>query len=143
MPLFASVIHALRAWFTSFPIIQKLLPHHLTLLFGGLGIQFLEKFLYKVLPFSSYSGLNTLFNTIPLSILAYFAYLLGAWLTLISRDIKLLSYGLWLKAFIIVFPFVGFGLGTLVEIAVYIYLGYLVYKFAASPATNQDTSLRM
>ena len=137
MQQFSNVIRELRTWLLSFSFIQVLSPFRLYLLFGGIGVGFLQALLFKVLPYSSYGVLDFMFYTIPLSAVAGYSFLLGVWLTLISSDIKYLPYGLWAKAVLILFPFMAISVNSLISVAVYAYLGYLAFKYLASSFAEQ------
>ncbi len=71
MQQFAVAVKEIRTFLNSFSIVRLIFPFHLHILFGGLGILFLEKLLYRSVSYSSYDTLNTLFNDIPLHLIAY------------------------------------------------------------------------
>ncbi|MEF2967431.1 hypothetical protein V3851_16515 [Paenibacillus sp. M1] len=133
MQQFSIVLLELRKWFESLRWFGFIRRFELQLLFGGLGVLFLEELLFAVLPYQSFYFLSTIFHTIPLSTLASYAFLIGAWSSLVSGNVKYVPYGLWFKAFLILFPFVGISLGTLISAAVYVFLGYILFKFTVSP----------
>ncbi|MGU3472865.1 hypothetical protein ACLBWT_17185 [Paenibacillus sp. D51F] len=132
MQKFSEVLKALRNWYESFAWYSLLRSFEMHLLFGGLGVLLLKVLLYQILPYSSYTTLNTLFYTIPLSAIAYHAFLLGIWLTLASVNVKYTPYGLWAYAFIDLFPFTGMSLSSLITPAVYIVLGYALFRYTSS-----------
>lgn len=140
MKRFALVVHALREWLTSISLLRRLLPYSLHFMFGGVGILFLYEFLLQVVSFSGYRTIDTLFNKFPLFLLGYYGFFLGSLLTLISRQVKLLPFGLWAYAFVLLFPFEYFNLHTIVGAALYILLGYGLFRFAASVYGNEDAS---
>lgn len=138
MQQFWVVLQELRKWFESFGWYRQLRKYDMQLLFGGLGVGFLYEILYLILPYQSTSGLITLFYTIPLLALAHQAFLLGAWLTLTSGNIKYLPYALWLEAVLIIFPFSHITLSGLIPAAVYALLGYFVFKYTATAYTDKS-----
>jgi hypothetical protein len=139
MKQFASVVSALRAWFTSLPWVRKVLPYHLHLLFGGVGILFLYELLLNMVSFSSWDTIHTLFHKIPLYALGYFGFFAGIWLTLVSKNVKYLPYGLWAQAFVILFPFENLGLLEILRSILYIGAGFAVFRYAASSYSEADT----
>nr|WP_280521259.1 hypothetical protein [Paenibacillus mangrovi] len=122
-----------RKWFQSFRLYGILAPIELHLLFGALGVQFLYDLLISILPYSSNHVLSFIFHTIPLLVIAQYAFWVGAWLTLVSSNVKYLPYALWINAFIILFPF---GFGGLISALVYALLGYVLFKYSASSYAN-------
>lgn len=137
MQQFAVVIKEIRTFLTSFKLVKLLLPYHLHILFGGLAVLFLEELLARTE--ISYRTFSTLFYDIPLHLIAYYGFFVGVWLTLISNNIKLLSYGLWGYAFLALFPFEYLGLGNFVQAAIYAIGGYLLFRFAASSSNSAHT----
>nr|WP_237391952.1 hypothetical protein [Paenibacillus dendrobii] len=131
-----------RKWFQSFRLYGVLAPFELHLLFGALGIQFLHKLLIAILPISSYHALSVIFVTIPLLVIAHYAFWIGAWLTLVSSNVKYLPYALWINAFIILFPFTSIGLSGLVKVLVYVGMGYVLFRYTASKYANISSSGR-
>ncbi|GAB6992328.1 hypothetical protein [Paenibacillus pini] len=142
MQQFSIVLRELRKWYELFRWYPVLASYELILLFGGLGVLFLEALLYAVLPGSSYHALDIMFNVIPLGIIAHYAFWVGAWLTLASSNIKYLPYALWINALLILFPFRSFSLGTLVSALVYAVLGYLLFKYTASSYSSVTSAKR-
>ncbi|MBO9607769.1 MAG: hypothetical protein J7639_17540 [Paenibacillaceae bacterium] len=146
MKSFAVLLQQLTTWLTSFSWVNQLMPLRLLMLFGGLGLSLADDVMYRFLfDYSSgYRVYDFLFNTIPLSSIGAIAFLAGAWLTLVSPDVKLLPIGLWGKAFVILFPFSGWFLNSLLMAAMYVWLGYLLYRFTASAeATNPNQTTSM
>ncbi|MBW5447478.1 hypothetical protein GE107_15580 [Cohnella sp. CFH 77786] len=139
MKQFASVVRELRAWLASLSWIRGLLPYHLHLLFGGVGIQFLYDLLLRIVPYSGYNAIDTLFNKIPLYVIGYYGFLLGIWLTLVSRNVRYLPYGLWAYAFVLLFPFEYLGLQTIVSAILYVLFGYALFRYSASSYSETDT----
>lgn len=129
---FSVVLLELRKWFESFRWYQLLQPFALRLLFGGLGVMFLYEILFGMLSFGSYSALSMIFYTIPLYSIANHVFLLSAWVTLASKEVKYLPYALWIKAFIMMFPFSDISLSGLIPVAVYAFLGYILFKYSAT-----------
>ena len=139
MQQFAVVVKEIRKFLASFQIVTFLLPFHLYILFGGLGVLFVEEILYRNVSYSNYDALNTLFNDIPLHVIAYYGTFAGLWLTLISKNVKYLPYGLWGYAFLALFPFEGLSLFDIVRAAIYAFGGYLLFRFSASSSSKSDT----
>lgn len=135
MRQFAVVVRELRTWFASLPFVKFLMPYHLILLFGGVGLLFLEELLYKIISYSSY---DTLFYDIPLHLLAYYSFFVGAWLTLISKDVKFLPYGMWAYAFVALFPFQNLYLGHIVTAVIYAVGGYFLFRYSATAYSDSD-----
>ncbi|GIP28114.1 hypothetical protein J23TS9_32440 [Paenibacillus sp. J23TS9] len=142
MQQFSVVLQETRKWFQSFRLYGVLAPFELHLLFGALGIQFLHELLYAILPYSSHHALNVIFVTIPLLLIALYAFWIGAWMTLVSGNVKYLPYALWINAFVILFPFNNIGLGGLVGALVYVGLGYVLFRYTASAYANVNHSGR-
>ncbi|MDR0268537.1 hypothetical protein [Paenibacillus sp.] len=136
MQQFAVVLNETRKWFNSFKWFGVLAPFELHLLFGALGIQFLHGLLRAILPISSYHSLNIIFYTIPLLVIAHYAFWIGAWMTLVSSNVKYLPYALWINAFVILFPFTNIGLGGLVNALMYVGFGYALFRYSASTYVN-------
>jgi hypothetical protein len=63
MQQFAVVVKEIRKLLTSFKIVNLVLPYHLHILFGGLGLMLLWELLTRTS--ISYRTLNLLFNDIP------------------------------------------------------------------------------
>jgi len=131
MKQFAAVTSALRDWYTGFKWYPLLKSVELYLLFGGLGIMFFREFIYLVTPYTANKALNIIFYTIPLQSLSYHAFLLGAWLVLVSNNVKYLPYALWGYAIYYLFPFTSISLSMLIVAFVYSLLGYGAFKYSA------------
>lgn len=140
MNQFAVVLRELKKWLTSFPVINLLLPYSLYLMFGGVGIQFLRELLEQILPYSSYHGIHVLFDTIPLSVIGYYAFFVGLWLTLISPSVPYVAYGLWAYAFVTLFPFEYLNLLLIVRAVIYVVAGYLMFRYAGAAPLKRGTS---
>lgn len=138
MKQFASVVRELRAWLTSIPWIRSFLPYHLHLLFGGVGILFLYELLLQIVSYSGYNTIDTLFNKIPLYVIGYYGFFAGIWLTLISKNVKHLPYGLWAYAFVQLFPFEYLGLQTIVSAILYVLFGFALFRYSASSYSEAD-----
>jgi len=95
-------------------------------------VLFLEKLLYRTVSYSGYDTLNTLFNDIPLHVIAYYGFFVGVWLTLVSKDVKLLAYGLWAYAFVALFPFEYLRLEHFVQAVIYLAAGYGIFRYAST-----------
>lgn len=138
MQQFAVVVREIRKLLTSFKLVNQLLPYHLHILFGGLGVLFLEDLLYRTASFSSYNTLNTIFYDIPLHLIAHYGFFVGIWFTLISPNIKYLPYAFWGYAFVVLFPFEGLGLFELVRAAIYAGAGYALFRFSATSYSESN-----
>jgi hypothetical protein len=139
MQRFGLVVHALREWLISIVWLRALFPLSLYLLFGGVGVLFLYELLLQVV--SSYSAFRTvdvLFNKIPLYVIGYYGFFLGGWLTLISKNVKYLPFGLWAYAFVLLFPFEHIGLHGIVGAVLYALAGYGLYRFAATAYGREE-----
>ncbi|MFC5407399.1 hypothetical protein [Cohnella soli] len=140
MQQFAVVVRELRTLLASFKFVKLIQPYHLHILLGGLGIQFLYKILLNnVTTLNGFNTLDTIFNDIPLYLIAYYGFFVGAWLTLISRDVKILSYALWGYAFVILFPFEHLRLFDLVHAAIYVAAGYGIFRYLTTTQGRNDS----
>jgi hypothetical protein len=140
MQQFAVVVKEIRTFLTSFKIVNLALPFHLHLLFGGLGLLLVEELLLKITSYSSSDTLYTLFYDIPIHLIAYYGFFVGLWLTLISKDVKYLPYGLWGYAFLALFPFENLGLDDIVKAVIYGVAGYAAFLYTATSVSEADTS---
>jgi hypothetical protein len=138
MRQFAAVIRELRAWLMQVPFVRALMPIHLQLLFIGVVVLFLKKFLYETVSPSGYDTLHNLFYGFPLYLIAYYAFFVGFWLTLISRDVRLLPYAMWVYAFVTLFPFKSLGLEEYVRAAIYFVAGFSLLRYAASSYNSNE-----
>lgn len=136
MKQFAVVLHELRKWFESFRWYQRIWPYALHFLFGGLGYWILCK-LISMFPDINYKVTGFIMYTIPTYAISNQIFMLGIWLTLISKQVRYLPYALWLKAAFILFPFTSMSLTLVIPAAVYAYLGYLLYRFTKSGYAEQ------
>jgi hypothetical protein len=137
MQQFAVVVKEIRIFLTSFKLVNRVLPYHLHMMFGGLIILFLWELLIRT--DISYKTINLLFNDIPLYLIGYYGFFVGIWLTLISKDVKYLPYGLWVYAFLQLFPFEYLGLGDFVRTAIYAAVGYAIFRYSATSISESDT----
>lgn len=131
MKQFANVVRELRSWLSSFPLIQMLLPYGLYIMFGSLGVYFLNDLVWVLFG-------DTFWIISTLASLAYYTFLLGFWMTLITPNIRFAPYGLFLCGFIILFPFTTFSLVTVVRAGIFIFFGYWLLRFTASPYAGLD-----
>lgn len=138
MKAFDSVVRELRKWLNSFPLVRALLPYHLHLLFGGVGVLFLYELLLQTVSYSSYDTIHTLFHKVPLYAIGYYGFFAGAWLTLISWNVKYLPYGLWAFAFVELFPFEYLVLINFVRAALYIAAGFALMRYASSSYVDSN-----
>lgn len=138
MKQFASVVREMRGWLGSVSWLRFTFPYHLYLLFGGVVILFLYKFLLQVVSYSSYGTIDTLFQKIPLYVIGYYGFFLGIWLTLVSRNVKYLPYALWAYAFVILFPFEYLRLFDIVGAVVYVLLGFALFRYSASSYSEAE-----
>lgn len=125
---FDNVLRELRLWLFSFPIVNKLTPFGLQIMIGSLGCSMIYEF---ILLFNYFSLLNVL------SAIGHYGFLLGFWLVLIDKNIKYAPYGLFGKAFILLFPFTSFYLSTILGAGMYLYFGYCLMKYTALSAECQ------
>lgn len=137
MQQFAVVVKELRTFLTSFKLVNRIMSYHLHIMFGGLIILFLYDLLVRT--DMSFKTINLLFNDIPLLIIGYYGFFIGLWLTLISKDVKYLPYGLWGYAFLQLFPFDYMMLGDFVRAAIYGAAGYAVFRYTATSISESDT----
>lgn len=138
MRQFAALIRELRAWLVLVPFVRTLMPIHLHLLFGGVSVLFARELLYELVSPSGYETLHNLFYDFPLDLLAYYSFFIGFWLTLISRDIRLLPHAMWAYAFVTLFPFESLGLAHYVRAAIYVVAGFALSRYAASSYNSPE-----
>src|SRR5690606_18412233 len=129
MVQFAKLLKEYRNWMNMFPAVTLLLPYSLYMMFGSVGIEFLNELIWSVFR-RTFSFLNVL-DTI-----AYFGFYVGFALTLISKEIKWAPYGLFASAFVLLFPFTSFSLFVVIKSAAFIYFGYRLLIFTAASASN-------
>lgn len=141
MEQFYHVLKALKGFLNTNKIIVAITPHRIIILFGALAVKLMYTVIIHFITFSWFgsslystlrSGINLIFNQIPLLTVAHFAYLLALWITLASKDIKFVSYALWINVLIGLYPFTSFSLSSLITAVVYAFLGFLVFQFANS-----------
>lgn len=121
MAKFSKVHAALEEWLVSFKWVQKILPYHLHIMFGGLGLMFLYKI---VLSADKYVHFLYVLNSI-----GYWAFLLGALLTLVSPNLKYVPYSIWGYVLIYLFPFQSFSFSSLLRVAIFAILGFLLFQY--------------
>ncbi|MGG1311407.1 MULTISPECIES: hypothetical protein [Cohnella] len=126
MNQFANVIREYTLWARSFRAVNLLLPFHLYLLFGGVGVLLLNDILIQ-------SGVYWSWFLYPIGHYAFFA---GIFLTLAAENKKYLPYALWGYVFYVLFPFQSFTLYQIIESAIYIAAGYFFMKFEAVESAN-------
>lgn len=129
MQQFPFVLKEMRKWLAGFEWVNVLMPFDLVILFASLALMLMCS-VFEL--FQGYSALIIAINSI-----CYFTFLLGVLLTLISHNIKFLPYGLWIYAFIVLFPFTHFYTGGILRAALYAYLGYELFRFTVM--TNNYT----
>lgn len=122
MQQFDNVLRELKIWLMSIPIVNKLIPYALYIMIGGLGCSLL----YELIGLFNYFSILNIVSSI-----GHYGFLLGFWLVLISNEIKWAPYGLFCKAFVLLFPFTGFYLSTIIGAGMYIYFGYHLVKYTA------------
>lgn len=129
MQQFSNVLRELRIWLTAYHWVNFLLPWSLYLMFGCLGIMFLNDILQAFHIYLSF--LSSLLTTI-----GYFGFIIGSLCCLITADIKYVPYGFWGYAFLALFPFTYISIYAVVKAAIWIYLGYLLIKYTAIHGTD-------
>ncbi|MFC5528782.1 hypothetical protein [Cohnella yongneupensis] len=138
MRQFAAVIRELRAWLYQVPFARALMPIHLHLLYMGVGVLLLKKLLYESVSLSSYDTLHDFFYDFPLYLIAYYSFFVGFWLTLVSRDVRLLPFAMWAYAFMTLFPFKSLGLEAYVRAFIYIVAGLALLRYSASSYSSNE-----
>jgi len=133
MAQFSAVLNELRKWFQQFKWFAVLEAFQLHILFGSIGFMLLRSIIYEIAPYSAYHTLNTIFHTIPLLAIAKLLFFIGIWINLVSEfNVKYVPYALWLYVVYYLFPFTSMSLSSVVSIAAYVYLGYLLFRYSAS-----------
>ncbi|MEA4923998.1 MAG: hypothetical protein VB084_01695 [Syntrophomonadaceae bacterium] len=127
MQQFSNVRRELKKWLGGFEWANLLMPVDIYVLFGSLGLMFINEILGLV---HIYAPLNIL------STLGYWGFLLGCLVTLVSPNIKYLPYGLWGYAFTLLFPFTYFSFSTIIGVLIWAYLGYAVMQYSAIADIN-------
>lgn len=133
MKQFEIVLQEFRKWFTSFAYVNKLLPHHHLILFGGLALLCLSSITTSFFGFFGFFFFWSLFSL--LNTLAYYAFYTGIFLSLASGKITYLPFALWGYALYIFIPFFGFStgflslLGSLLGLVIFGLLGYWLKQF--------------
>lgn len=122
MKQFANVLREYTLWVKSFRVVNLLLPYHLYLLFGGVGVLLLNDILIQSRVYWSWI----------LYPIGHYAFFAGIFLTLAAENKKYLPYGLWAYVFYVLFPFKSFTLYQILESAIYLAAGYAFMKFEAT-----------
>lgn len=123
MHSFTNVRNTLKDWLSGYAWINVMMPYHLHILFGGVGLMFLHELIYYTFKYVHIFYL--------LSAIGYWAFILGLLLTLISKSVKYMPYAIWAYVFEILFPFKSFSFGILLNSTVYLLLGILAFKYSA------------
>lgn len=129
MKQFSNILREYTTWLTSFRIANLLMPFHLHILFGGVGLLFL----YKVILTQFHKYWNIFFTV------GHYAFWAGVFLTLAAPNKKYLPYALWGYVFYTLFPFRTFSLYQVCESALYIFLGYWLFKYEARETLASST----
>lgn len=132
MESFAKLLHEYRNWAKSFPAVALLLPYSLPIMFGSIAVDLLYELAWTV--FRRYFYFLGLLDTI-----AHFGFLLGFWLTLVTKEIKWAPYGLFASVFVLLFPFTSFTLFSILKSAIFLFFGYWLLKFTASSEYAKST----
>lgn len=133
MQKFTQVKLALRDWLTSYSWVNFLMPYHLYLLFGGLGLMYLYDFVNFFGPYIRFLAM--------LSSVGYWIFLLGALLTLISFNLKYLPYAFFAYAFIYLFPSFSLSIAGIIRLFVFISIGILLLRYSAIEDTDQSIAV--
>lgn len=128
MQQFDNVLKELKIWLMSLPIVNKLIPYALYIMAGALGCSLV----YELISLFNYFSILNIISTI-----GHYGFLLGFWLVLISNEIKWAPYGLFSKAFLLLFPFTRFYPSTIIGASMYIYFGYCLLKYTALKSEYQ------
>jgi hypothetical protein len=117
---FSNVLREYTAWLTSVRWVNAILPLHVYILFGGVGLLLI-------------SDLISIIGTYQLIVytIGHYAYFLGMILTLATKDRKFVAYAMWAYVIILLFPFRYFSLYQLIEAFIYLILGYWLLKYEA------------
>jgi hypothetical protein len=117
---FSNVLREYTAWLTSIRWVSVILPLHVYILFGGVGLLLI-------------SDLISIIGTYQLIVytIGHYAYFLGMILTLATKDKKYVAYAMWAYVIILLFPFRYFSLYQLIEAFIYLMLGYWLLKYEA------------
>lgn len=127
MQQFSNVIKELRKWLNGFEWANFFLPFDIYILFGSLGLMLINEILQLA---HWYAPLNIL------QAFGYYGFLLGCLLTLVSKNIKYMPYGLWAYAFLLLFPFTYFSFSTILGALLWAYLGFSLMQYTAISDTN-------
>jgi hypothetical protein len=121
---FTEVRNALRGWLTQYSWINLITPYHLYLMFGSVGYMFLYQIITDLA--NRYIHILAIVNSI-----AYWTFLLGLLLTLISRNVKYLPYGLLIYIIQYLYPFAGFSFGSILRAAIFAALTVGAFLYSA------------
>ncbi len=138
MRQFAAVVRELRAWFLQMPFARALFPFRLILLYLGVSVQLARKLLYEIAPSSAHDELHGLFYGFPLDLIAYYAFFVGFWLTLASRDVRFMPPAAWAYAFAALFPFGSAGVAECARAILYVAIGFALRRYASSPYGSRE-----
>jgi hypothetical protein len=121
MDQFVRVLKEFQNWGNSVPMIRPLIPFHQYVIFSGLAVL----------------SLNVIFiHYLPVFTLGHYLFFLGAWLTLMSGNYRLLPYALWGYALYVLYPFSKFTFYEITEGILYGVLGYLSLRLDAYVANR-------
>jgi hypothetical protein len=126
MTAFTNVLREYTSWLTSIRWMNAILPFHLYLLFGGVGL----------LLWSDLVTLTGAYQPLVYTI-GHYAYFLGIILSLAAPGRKFIPFAMWAYVIILLFPFKYFSLYQLIEAIVYLMLGYWLLKYQT--AQNQSS----
>jgi len=121
---FTEVRNALRGWLTQYGFINLIAPFHLYIMFISVGYMFLYQIITDLT--NRYIHVLAIFNSV-----AYWAFLLGLLLTLISRNVKYLPYGLLIYIIQYLYPFAGFSFGSILRAAIFAALTVGAFLYSA------------
>lgn len=121
---FTEVRNSLRGWLTQYSWINIILPFHTYILFGSLGYMFFYEILLDLT--HRYIHILGILNTI-----SYWTFLLGLLLTLISKNIKYLPYGLLLYCIEYLYPYHSFSFGTILRVAIFASLTVAAFLYTS------------
>lgn len=128
MSHFTVVVKETRSWLSKYSFINLLLPYAMYIMFGALGIRFLDSLIWLLFT-RSFAIINILDQ------ISYFAFFFGLLLSIISpKDIKYAPYGLFAYAVYVLFPFTSFSLSDVIRIVLTVFLGYQLLRYTASTA---------
>jgi hypothetical protein len=126
MRQFSIVLREYTNWLTSIRWVNVIMPFHLYIMFGGVGLLFLSDLLILM------GYYQTFVYTI-----GHYAFFLGIILSLATPDKKYIPYVMWAYVIVLLFPFKYFSLYQIIESFIYIVLGYWFLKYEAGDNTTQ------